>query len=159
MSTIGLPRRLAPGDAAEAARLHAAAMTEPWGADAWQSLLADPAVTGFGVGESWRLAGALLLRSVLDEAEILMLCVAPEARRRGLGRALVAAALETAARNGARRVYLEVAVDNAAALSLYGSIGFREAGRRKGYYRRPAGRVDALLLARPGDLEQARRGG
>lgn len=159
MSAAEPLRRLAAGDAAEAARLHAAAMTEPWGADAWLGLLADPAVTGIGVGEAGRLVGVLLLRSVLDEAEILTVCVAPEARRRGLGRALVSAAVATAARKGANRIYLEVAVDNPAALSLYGSIGFREAGRRKGYYRRPAGRVDALVLARPGELEAPRRGG
>jgi ribosomal-protein-alanine N-acetyltransferase len=45
-------------------------------------------------------------------------------------------------------MHLEVAVDNAAALRLYRRAGFAEAGRRRGYYERPGGRVDALVLTR-----------
>lgn len=159
MSGSGPVRALGADDAPEAALLHAAAMLEPWSAGAWRGLLADPAVIGIAIGEPGRLAAALLLRCVADEAEILMVCVAPAARRRGLGRALVSAALDIAARRGVRRVFLEVAVDNPAALSLYGSIGFVEVGRRRDYYGRPEGRVDALLLARAAALEEGRRDG
>ena len=167
MSGPGPVRALGPEDAPQAALLHAAAMGEPWSAEAWRRLLADPAVTGLGIGPgtdpgtsaAGHLEGALLLRCVADEAEILTVCVAPDVRRRGRGRALVSAALDHAARCGACRVHLEVAVDNPAALSLYGSIGFVETGRRRGYYARPEGRVDALLLARAAALEDGRRDG
>jgi ribosomal-protein-alanine N-acetyltransferase len=43
--------------------------------------------------------------------------------------------LAGAARQGAGRATLEVASGNAAALALYRSLGFREAGRRPAYYR------------------------
>lgn len=163
MNGPGRLRPLGADDAPQAALLHAAAMLEPWSAGAWRGLLADPAVVGIGAGIGaggpGRLAGALLLRCVSDEAEILTVCVAPDERRRGLGRALVSAALDSAAWRGAHRVYLEVAVDNAAALSLYRSVGFAEVGRRRGYYGRPEGRVDALLLARTAAPEEGRSGG
>ncbi|TQF76591.1 ribosomal-protein-alanine acetyltransferase, partial [Elioraea sp. Yellowstone] len=54
-----------------------------------------------------------------------------------------AAAAEAQAR-GAGRLFLEVAVGNAAARRLYGRLGFREVGQRRGYY--PDG-ADALVLA------------
>src|SRR5262249_25381694 len=50
--------------------------------------------------------GLVLVRHVDDEAEILLVAVARAVRRRGRGRALVAAALDAAARAGARRAYL-----------------------------------------------------
>ena len=50
--------------------------------------------------------------------------VAPSARRRGLGRAVSAAALRWAVQRGARHAYLQVAAGNDAARALYESLGF-----------------------------------
>jgi GNAT superfamily N-acetyltransferase len=58
-------------------------------------------------------------------AGIFDLMVRKEWRGRGLGRATVLAALAEAARAGARRSYLQVLDDNAVALNLYGSLGYR----------------------------------
>lgn len=94
-------------------------------------------------------AGLLLGRAVAGEAELLTIAVAPEARRRGLGRKLVSRFVYQAQLRGAERAFLEVAADNPAAIALYESAGFAPAGRRKGYYLTPDGlRVDALVLAR-----------
>ncbi len=89
--------------------------------------------------------GMSLLRAVAGEAEILTLAVAPPFRRRGLGRALLDAAISAAARHGARVLFLEVAADNVAARALYAAAGFRPLGRRRHYY--PDG-GDALTMAR-----------
>ena len=67
-------------------------------------------------------------------AVILTLAVAPEAQRRGLGRAFLLAALDEAARRGAKSMFLEVSVTNEAASALYLSCGFTQVGRRRGYY-------------------------
>jgi ribosomal-protein-alanine N-acetyltransferase len=74
--------------------------------------------------------------------------VAPEWQRRGIARHMVEGLVRAAERAGVRRLYLEVAADNAAALRLYKGLGFAAAGRRKAYYRRPGGTpVDAIVLA------------
>ena len=52
--------------------------------------------------------------------------VAPEARGRGLGRAVTRALIAEAVRLGARHVALQVEEDNAVARSLYASEGFVE---------------------------------
>ena len=91
--------------------------------------------------------GFVLLQVAADEAEILTLAVRSSARRRGTGSRLVVAAGVRASAMGARRLFLEVAEDNAAARALYATLGFEPAGRRRRYYARKDGpAVDALLL-------------
>lgn len=90
-----------------------------------------------------RIVGWIAFRRVLDEAELLRVAVDPDARRRGVARALLEHGLAVVGEHGARECHLEVAAENAAALALYRAFGFREVGRRKGYY--GVGR-DALLL-------------
>lgn len=63
-----------------------------------------------------------------DTGELLSLWVAPAARGRGVGDALVAAVLEWAREGALRRVVLEVGDDNAAAIGLYARSGFTPTG-------------------------------
>lgn len=106
---------------------------------------ADPLVFVLVEGD----AGFLLGRAVAGDAEVLTLAVAPEARRRGLGRKLVARFLYQARLRGAGSAFLEVSAENAAAIALYESAGFAAAGRRKGYYATPEGeRIDAIVMWR-----------
>ncbi|MBU3028583.1 GNAT family N-acetyltransferase [Paracoccus marinaquae] len=121
--------------------LHArcfAGAPRPWAADEFSALLA--ARGSFLLS---RPEGFLLGRTVADEAELLTLAVAPEARRQGLGRDLTARFATAAAGRGAGTAFLEVAADNRPARALYAGLGWTEAGRRPGYY--GAGR-DALVL-------------
>lgn len=127
------------------ATLHAAAFPhEPWDAAALAGMLATPGTAALTTAGD--LTGFILLRVVLDEAEVLTICVSETARRRGAGRALLRAALNAAAAGGAAALYLEAAADNVSALALYRSAGFAEAGRRRGYYRRGAEKIDALVM-------------
>ena len=89
-------------------------------------------------------------RAAGGEAEILTLAVAPPARGKGLGRALIAA-MRPCAALGAGSIFLEVGDDNPAALALYAGLGFERVGQRKGYY---AGR-DASVLKAPLPLSPA----
>lgn len=79
-----------------------------------------------------------------DVADLLRVAVRPDARRSGLGRALVDRIAEEMASLGATRLLLEVAADNVAARELYASTGFAEISRRAHYY----GDIDALVLER-----------
>jgi [ribosomal protein S18]-alanine N-acetyltransferase len=81
-----------------------------------------------------------------DEAWIQNLAVRRDVQRRGTGRALLADLLAEAARHGARKVLLEVAVDNAPAQKLYAGFGFEPVGVRRGYYQ-PSNK-DAVVMLR-----------
>ena len=130
------------------ARLHAAAFTEPrpWTAAEFAALLAAPGVFLLTAPNAL-LMGRTLGPGPGAEAELLTLAVHPDARRRGRARTLLACFDAEAAARGADRAFLEVMATNAPALALYRGAGWREAGRRPGYYRAPDGApVDAVIL-------------
>ena len=95
--------------------------------------------------ETEAAAGFSLIRTVVDEAELLLIAVAPEARRRGIGRALIDHFIIHARAQGATRLHLEVR-DGNSAMMLYRAAGFEVAGCRRNYYRGSTGQYDALTL-------------
>ena len=125
------------------AALHAACFARPWNARALHDLLTSGA---FGL---YHRDGFVLSRAAGGEAEILTLAVAPYARGKGLGRALLQAAIKEAGRRGAQSLFLEVGADNPSALALYAGLGFAKVGMRKGYYASDSGDKDALVLRLP----------
>ena len=144
-------RPVGPLDAELLAALQAAAFGEAAGTERWQAsgleaLLATPGCLGLIAASGVQPLGFGLARLAAGEAEILSLGVVPAARRLGLGRALLDALVARLLGRGARALFLEVAADNPGAIGLYAGAGFRRAGRRAGYYARPEGPVDALIL-------------
>jgi [ribosomal protein S18]-alanine N-acetyltransferase len=122
--------------------LHEACFGQGWRAESFGRLLATPGTFALLAAE-----GFVLARTAGCEAEILSLGVRTQARRAGLGTALVRAAAATALAEGAKTLFLEVGITNAAARALYAGLGFREAGTRKAYYREPGKPAeDALTL-------------
>ena len=130
------------------AATHAACFPKPWSAADLAELMTTTGAVVLAIPKEEGVAGFILIRVVEDEAEILTLAVHPRARRGGLGRHLVEAAVETAGAVGAKTLWLEVGAGNLAALALYAATGFEAAGRRKGYYKRAGGAEDALILRR-----------
>jgi ribosomal-protein-alanine N-acetyltransferase len=147
-------RRLRPMEAADLsrlARLHAQCFPDDrWDARALAELLAMPGASGHLIEdmEQREPLGLLMDLVVAEEAEILTLGVAPLARRQGIAQALLDDLFARAIQAGARHVGLEVAADNLSARQLYLRCGFGQVGRRRGYYRRGAATVDALLFRR-----------
>ena len=90
-----------------------------------------------------RVAGYISLYTVLDEKEIVNVCVHPDSRKCGMGAALVKAALDLN-RDEYKKVMLEVRVSNAGAIALYEKFGFLAVGVSKNHYSQP--REDALLM-------------
>ncbi|MFM7347503.1 MAG: GNAT family N-acetyltransferase [Tagaea sp.] len=126
--------------------LHCACFPYGWRPSAMDEVLRSPGVYAILAADGERAAGLALGRRIADEAELLTLAVAPDYRRQGLGAALVRAVASVVPL--ARLLHLEVGADNPPALTLYRTLGFAQAGRRKDYYRRPDGRlVDALTFA------------
>ena len=140
------------GDAIPAAAPLIAALTEtasgdPWSVDAVAKILALPRSFGLIAQEASQPLGFLLAQWAADEAEIVNIAVAPSARRRGIGAALVAEAAARARKGGAHKMFLEVASDNIAARALYERQGFVQVGMRPDYYHRVAvSNMDALIL-------------
>jgi [ribosomal protein S18]-alanine N-acetyltransferase len=91
------------------------------------------------------LAGFVVVWLILDEAHIATIAVHPECRRMGVGRDLLAAAMQASIRRGAISAALEVRAGNLAAQNLYCEFGFDVVGRRHGYYKDNG--EDALLMS------------
>jgi [ribosomal protein S18]-alanine N-acetyltransferase len=97
--------------------------------------------------ESDDTIGFSLVRVVADEAELLLIAVAPRRHRRGIGRRLLEDFLERSRNEGIARVHLEVREGNPA-VSMYRAAGFSPVGRRRNYYHGQDGsRFDAITLA------------
>ena len=94
-------------------------------------------------------AAVLVARRAGPEAEVLTLFTAPERRREGHARRLLAALDRWAAGRGVAEIFLEVAETNAPARALYAAAGYAEQGFRKDYYATPRGpRVHARVMAK-----------
>ncbi len=129
-----------------AAALHeASGFHETWTAEAFNGLLATGA-DGRLTTLDGTPAGLVLWRVAADEAEILTICTVPEQRRLGVGSHLLHAAIRALENLAIKRLFLEVAVDNDPAIALYRACGFADAGLRRGYYSRPDGPADALVM-------------
>jgi [ribosomal protein S18]-alanine N-acetyltransferase len=140
-----------PDHAAEIAALHQQLFNPPWDVSGVQPLLEAPAAVAFvaRVGIPPMTTGFIIGQIAADVSEIISIGVAPEWQKRGLGRILFDAFSRAVTRAGAKRVFLDVAADNAPAIALYASLGCSEVGRRTGYYmRHEAPSVDAIVMTR-----------
>ncbi|MBQ1875524.1 MAG: ribosomal protein S18-alanine N-acetyltransferase [Selenomonas sp.] len=127
-------REMVPDDADVVAAVEAACFPVPWSRESfWREAsnehtcyrlaVADEQVVGF--------AGCWV---TCDEAQITNIALLPDWRGQGLGTRLMADLMAAAKARGCTAMTLEVRPSNTAALALYHHYGFKEAGRRKGYY-------------------------
>ena len=125
------------------AAIHAACFPRGWSAGELAGLVRQNGVILRSAPDAQQPLGFILIQSVLDEAEILTIAVAPSARRQGLGRILLTEAETAAQAGGVRKIFLDVSQNNSAALALYRSEGFVETGCRPAYY---SDGSDAVLM-------------
>ncbi|MCC6141448.1 MAG: ribosomal protein S18-alanine N-acetyltransferase [Nitrospira sp.] len=90
------------------------------------------------------IVGSLCFWIVFEEVRLMNLAVAEQMRRRGIGAALVDAALRAGMTQAATRAVLEVRASNQAALALYRRFGFTQVSVRPAYYSNPV--EDAVLM-------------
>lgn len=117
---------------------------QSWTRPVFEAELQHPGAVGHVALASGVLAGFVLGWAVLDELHLHDLVVAPEQRRRGLGRLLLAAFAASGRRTWARRILLDVRASNVPALAFYRRCGFEVAGCRPDYYDFP--KEDGLLM-------------
>jgi [ribosomal protein S18]-alanine N-acetyltransferase len=95
---------------------------------------------------SEQIVGFSLYRTVMDDAELLLIAVDPKSQNQGVGRHLLGHFIENARKKGAQRIHLEVR-DGNPAVRIYQSAGFEQSNRRRNYYRgEDGGQYDALTL-------------
>jgi ribosomal-protein-alanine N-acetyltransferase len=101
------------------------------------ALVAQDASTG-------TVAGLAVASVTPPEAELETIVVATAFQRLGVARRLITALAAELLERGTSELLLEVRVSNRSAQTLYGSLGFLEAGWRPGYYAEPI--EDALVM-------------
>lgn len=134
-------RPLREGDLAYVAALEAQIHAAPWSLGNFRDALSAGYLAWVGERENRIVAYGILMLGV-GEAQILNVSVVPDARREGLGRALLRRFVAGARRLGADQVFLEVRMSNSAAITLYRSESFTPIARRIDYY--PGRTSDAL---------------
>jgi len=123
------------GDELALEDIHGTCFPNFWRAQAFKKFLEDRYTYGWKAIdlEGYPLA-FILTRVVEDEAEILTFAVSPAFQRKGVGRKLLMKLLDFLSSRGCHALFLEVALDNMPAISLYKSLGFIKVGVRPNYY-------------------------
>jgi ribosomal-protein-alanine N-acetyltransferase len=139
-----------PRDADAVAKLHAASFYRGWPRQDIEAYLIDPDMPTLVACDARRtIAGFIMLRVLGDDVELMTIAVDRKFQGKGVGAALLKAAFEDLMMTPVRRMILEVAADNPAALKLYTKLGFKKLSERKGYYARASGEpATALVMAR-----------
>ena len=104
---------------------------------------------GFVAEENGKVIGYIALTYCLDEAEINIIAVTRNFRRKGVATALLNKSYETLIEAGIDKIFLEVRKSNKSAQSLYENQGFKHIGIRPKYYNNVE---DALLMRK--DLKE-----
>ncbi len=136
-------RRMVAADLEEVMVIERAAFLHPWSPELfrrelehdWSTILVavEPLTSASGKG-SERIVGFLIYWLVHDEVHILNVAVAPEHRRNGIARMLMAETERRAHLANAALLTLEVRRSNQGALELYRGFEYRAVGVRPNYY-------------------------
>jgi ribosomal-protein-alanine N-acetyltransferase len=98
-----------------------------------------------GETKTGRVVGFAIASLVPPQAELETIVVSASEQRRGIGKRLMEAMVEELAAAAVSEALLEVRVSNERAVGFYGSLGWRETGRRPRYYVEPV--EDAVLMS------------
>ena len=118
------------------AEIEQISFSDPWSVESLELMLGEQAM-GLVAIEDGRVLGYVGMMCVLDEGQIINVATLPDARRRGIGRALMESVDRYAKERGIVFLSLEVRESNIAARSLYLSLGWKECGIRKNFYSHP----------------------
>ena len=116
----------------------------PWSRSMFAGELSKPSSVCLGAFEERSLLGYLITSRYVDAWHVMNVAVAPQHRRQGIATTLLERLFELTAGRGRRGYTLEVRVSNVGAVALYGRLGFKPRGVRRGYY--TDNREDALFM-------------
>ncbi len=140
-------RSFKEGDEVFLSALEQECFSEPWSRQSFLESFANGTVfLLFTEGE--KVLGYAGIQTVLDEGYITNIAVTADARRRGVGKALIDGLKAVAEEKALSFITLEVRKSNIPAISLYEKTGFKNTGIRKNFYSAPA--EDAIIMTLEG---------
>ena len=134
----------------QVAALEKLCFSDPWSEYSVASELKNPLSLWLIAEEDGTVCGYVGSQTVLDETDMMNIAVHPDCRRKGIAAALIEELVTQLKGRGSHILRLEVRQSNAPAIALYASMGFKELGIRKNYYRNP--RENALILGKEWEI-------
>ena len=127
----------------QVAELEQLCFADPWSEKALELLLGDGAYGAVYLSNGKVMAYGGILWAP-DEGQITNIATHPDARRCGMGAAILEHLIAVARARGCEQLSLEVRVSNTPAISLYERYGFLKMGIRRGFYKHPT--EDAYVM-------------
>ena len=128
---------------AQVAELEQLCFADPWSEKALELLLGDGAYGAVCLQEGRVMAYGGILWAPF-EGQITNIATHPDARRCGMGAAVLEHLIAVAIERGCEQLSLEARVSNTPAISLYERYGFEKMGLRRGFYKHPT--EDAYVM-------------
>ena len=127
----------------QVAELEQLCFADPWSEKALELLLGDGAYGAVCLQEGRVMAYGGVLWAPF-EGQITNIATHPNARRCGMGAAVLEHLIAVAIERGCEQLSLEARVSNTPAISLYERYGFEKMGLRRGFYKHPT--EDAYVM-------------
>ncbi len=137
-------RDMLPQDISSVIQIERMSFSTPWSESSFFTEVSRPHCIARVALLNNTLVGYICCEWVADEAHILNLAVHPDYRRMGIATALIQNIMDELRIRSCRYIYLEVRDSNYIAKRLYGGLGFKIVGIRKGYYTSP--KEDAVIM-------------
>ncbi len=137
-------REMTLADVGQVYDLEKSIFSIPWSKESFESSLKGKDTLFIVAEKEGKISGYLGMYFMGEEADISNVAVSKECRRQHIAQSMLEYILTWAKSGGVRNVTLEVRETNVAAIRLYESMGFREAGIRKNYYKEPI--ENALIM-------------
>ena len=135
--------KLTPAHLSEVAKLEALCFADPWSEKALELLVGDGAYGAVCIEDGHVMAYGGVLWAPF-EGQITNIATHPDARRCGMGAAVLEHLIEVARSRECEMLSLEARVSNIPAISLYERYGFLKMGLRRGFYKHPT--EDAYVM-------------
>lgn len=131
----------------ELAAIHGQCFDHPWSTGVFTDLATKRFHRIYAAEEEGMIVSFIVMSVVAGEGEILTFATDPSRQKQGHGRRLLGYVISALRDEDQESLFLEVAVDNGPALSLYTACGFERTGLRKAYYARKGSMpVDGHML-------------
>ena len=131
----------------DAHRIHQQAQPRPWSLTTFEDCTAAP-YAGLAATINGQVVGYAVLLFVADEGTLMDIAVDNAFHRQGIANALMDSSVLMCEQKQVSSLWLEVRVNNPAAISLYEKYQFAHIETRKKYYDTPEGKVDAHIMMR-----------